>query len=738
MRRRFIYFAAVVLLMGGCQEFRDAESDRLKAEQEALEKKQRQEREWFENANTSHPSPLLGGEEREAGKGDGSVELPTWDDAAAPRAADRTFDGAFDMTKLPNFDGAEPLQTDFNFKNAAMVDVVPVFASLLGFNFVVEGALPGTVTMSMRERLLPRQIWEILFQLFRASGVAAEYSGGILHLRNVGQIPQELTLDAPGSGIEMGIFRLRHIKCAEALAQIRKFLPRDIRAIELPASNTLLILEKSDTLNRLRMLLEELDRPAGVNVFKRVYPCSHVTAAQLAKELRSILPILGFPVSDNPADSAQNSGALVVLPLDRLDAVLVSAASEEALQEVGSWIDTLDREENGKEELFIYDVINSRAEVLVKALSAMYTVTGGMITTDAAGEIVETSNIGTPATMAKNSDVAPGSVFDVPVRIWADALHQRLTIRTTPRVYASIKAYLERIDTIPPQLLLQVLVLEVMLNDSLEFGMEFSAQIKSGNLESIFGTDYKYLTPGSGQGQQYGSKYWIFNPDNPNEKFGYVNALSGQSNVRVISSPQLLIVNNAKASINVGDDVPVITAEVTNTDSASQTGTTLVRNVTYKETGITLTVLPQITRGGRITMKVEQEVSEAQSNTTSNIDSPQVQQRKVSTTMSLRNGQLLVCGGLIREKLTESLDSLPIISSIPFLRRLLGDTQMSTVRTEMLVLITGTIVTEETKLEEMIKGYQEAVDGLVEFNQPDPDRRKRFRHKGDLERWFLE
>ena len=138
-------------------------------------------------------------------------------------------------------------------------------------------------------------------------------------------------------------------------------------------------------------------------------------------------------------------------------------------------------------------------------------------------------------------------------------------------------------------------------------------------------------------------------------------------------------------------------------------------------------------------MQIKQEVSEAVNNTTSNIDSPTIQQRTVSTNMSIRDGQTIICGGLIREKVNDNLDSLPVINSIPFLRRLLGDTNISTTRTEMLVLISGTIVTEETPLEQMLRGYQQSVDSLVEFSQEPYNRRvRRFKHSGDLDKWFLE
>ncbi len=737
-----ILLGGLLMLGGGCQLFDGEEKNSFEPEKTV---KPEEREKWFQESDRAIASALLHTPSEDVIRhiagvpADATRKFPDYlpQSPGTPLAEALKLGG--EMPK--SITGEEPVQTDFNFKNAAMADVIPVFATLLGFNFVIEGTLPGSVTMSMHEKIPAHQLWDILFQLLRLSGVAADFNGKILHLRSAAAVPQELTLDASGGHLEMGVFRLKNINVTDIAAQIKKFLPRDLRAIELARLNTLLILETPATLARLRVLIDELDQPAPVNLRRAVVPCKHVSAPQLVKELKAILPVLGFPVSDASGD--KNTGAISLVALDRLGVVLIGAANEDAVREVERWMETLDREDSNAEQLYVYEVVNSRAEELVKALSVMYTVSGGMVGTTTSGEFIDTPNIGSASTLAKNSEVAPGSVFDVPVRIWADAINQRLTIRTTPRAYASIKAYLERIDTIPPQVLLQVLVVEINLSDSIEFGIEFMAKNSIGNFESVGGTDYKYLTPGTGQGQQYGAKYWLYNPDNPDEKFGYINALAGQSNVRVISSPQILIVNNQQATINVGDQVPVITSELSNSDSTNTTttgtSTTLLRSVAYKDTGINLSVTPRITRGGRITMNISQEVSEAQTNTTSNIDSPQVQQRKVSTTMSLRNGQLLVCGGLIREKVQDNLDSIPVVSNIPFLRRLLGDTNVSTARTEMLVLITGTIVTEDTKLQQLVRGYQQSVDSLIEFAQPTTNNRKsRFKHNGDLDKWFFE
>ena len=254
------------------------------------------------------------------------------------------------------------------------------------------------------------------------------------------------------------------------------------------------------------------------------------------------------------------------------------------------------------------------------------------------------------------------------------------------------------------------------------------------------GTNYSGLVPASdAQNAQSGGRFYIYNPKNPEQKFAYVNALAGKTNVKVISNPQLLIASRSEAKISVGQKVPIVNSEITNTQSSTISDTNLMRSIQYQDTGVILKITPRITRGGRINVVLEQTVSEADQNTTSDIDSPVIKEQIINTTMSIRDGQTIVCGGMIREKVSDNLSTLPIIGSIPFLRRLVGDTDISTERTEMMILITGTIISEKTQLETLLKKYEESVDSVINFNLPAKEKKRKINQKkGLLETWFIE
>ena len=662
------------------------------------------------------------------------------------------------------FDGREKIKAEFDFNGAAVADVIPVFAELLKFNYLLDGKLNGTVTLSLKDELTRRQLWELFRQVMQTSNIYLTRQDNMIHFRPVEAIAQAAAGDGVSSDAEVALFRLKNIGAKETASQIGQFLSPGLKPVELEERNLLLVVDTKENLRKVRQIVAQLDRPLRQGWAKMVIPCRNIDASRLAKEAADVLPVLGFPValnSDKPRPEE-----IQLTTVERLQIIVASAANYEALEELGRWINILDQSETGDQErMFIYNILNGNAEELVKALAVMFPVEGEMLTastgssggssSSGSGELFSSSaSASTSQTTTQSGSVksaaktgskeeGPANLFEVPVKVFADAVNNRLIILTKPRAYTLIKALLGKIDTIPPQVLFQVLVVDVSLNDSVKFGVEFMMKGGSGNVTTQGGTNFSGLTPGSGQNSQSGGKFWIYNPKNPDQKFGYINALAGKTNVKVISSPQVLIASNNEAKISVGSKVPIVNSEITNTQSIitnnSDSSTNLVRNIQYQDTGVILKITPKVTRGGRIAIKLAQTVSEADSNTVSDIDSPVIKEQIIETAMSLRDGQTIICGGIIKEKSTDNLSTLPGLGGIPFLRRLLGDTDISTDRTEMMILITGYIVSEDSHLEELVKRYEQAVDTLIDFQTPAGQRKRKIdQNKGLVETWFIE
>lgn len=630
----------------------------------------------------------------------------------------------------------------FNFSDAPFPQIVSLFSKELGFQYLLTDDIKNKTTMICEMELTAQEVWDIFQQILANANLYYTIQNKLLVIRPMSEAGQSHTVAPERTNIGVQVFILKHLDSKNMATQLAPFISKGVKIIELPSQNAIMVMDNKEVIDKIREIISYLDQPAQANWYKAVFQCRQVPSQRIAEELGQLLPVLGFPVSINGNKDTPES--MKITSLERLQLLVVSAPTAGALDAVREWIGRLDTNEVGdQEQVYIYRVQNSTADSLAEVLSVMFALKGTMrvpdlktgdtksqsgvvanvksITSDSGGIASGTKSTGTAASKTGTAaTAAAGNIYDAAVRIYADGVNNTLTIRTRPRTYSMIKAILDRHDILPKQVLIQVLVVEISLNDLIKFGVEFSMTGGSGNVETLGGTNYKNLNPRSDN--EYGGRFNIFNPKNPNEKYGYVQALSGITNVKVLSSPQVLVVSHSQAHIAVGNKVPLVNSEITNSQSSVVTtpddvSTSLVRNINYEDTGIILKIIPQVTHSNHITLIMDQTVSEAVRNSTSNIDSPEIQSRTMQTTMMIKDGQTVLCGGMIKEKTTDNLDSLPIIDQIPFLRRLVGDTDYQKERTEMLILVTGSIITSENHLEGLLKQYRQAVSLLQNYHK---------------------
>ena len=631
------------------------------------------------------------------------------------------------------------------FNNAPLLDVLPSFADALGFNFLADSDLKGNVTLNIDQKMSRKDLWNTFDKMLNLSGAGVVVDGTLLRIMSLSKISRatDSRFSRDGSG-ELLYYPLKNTIAKEAAQQIRPFLGLSAICIELTRPNALMIADDRANMPKVKQVLEHLDMAGKAGWKRKVIPCRNILPSKLAEELTTVLPVLGFNVYQK-TDRTEQPGSVQVTGVDRLQVVVISAATDEAIREIEQWVDLLDNTDSlDQERVFVYKVRNSKAVNLTQALAMIYDMQGSSLTidTNTGNSRIDTINstVTNRTTAARNTNnrnannnVARtestqtdmrSNVFSTPVRVFADGVLNRLVIRTTPRTYASIKALLNRMDTVPAQVLLQVLVVEVTLTESTKFGLEFSALNSKGNdSNTLLGTNYANITKpettDSGTVSGSGFSALLEDPKNPKNRFGYVQALAGNGNIKVVSSPQLLVSSHTQAVINVGTKVPMISSAITSTSSAGD----LNKTYTNQDTGIILTITPQVTSTNLISLKVKQELSTVQPNPDPEIENPYINQRVVNTAMTIANGRTMIIGGLIQEKINDNLSSVPVINSIPILNRLLGSTEASVERSEILVLITGYIINEQNQLEDMIRRYNDAIEALNKFDQTTGEKR---------------
>ena len=650
--------------------------------------------------------------------------------------------------------GDEEIDVSLIFNSAPLLDVLSAFADVLGFNFVADNDIRSNVTINLNSRMTRRELWNTFDRMLQVANCGVKVEESLLRV-----IPTNKFARQPGhkGGLkpqgEILLYPLSSIMAREALQQLRNFVSPGAVCVELTRTNAVLVCDTKDNIAKLHNILTLLDRNNKAHWPRAIIQCNEILPSKVIAELQEILPVLGFNVVKN-VERTELPGSIQLIGLDRLKVVIAGAATEEAIKTVKEWVNMLDTGDPlSQERVFVYKVRHNKAHHLAQALATIYDTQGASLTIDTSTGRTRLENVnsartrtnsvnnGTNITPRNNRTAAANvatpmetdpssSVFKKQIKVFADGQLNRLVIRATPHTYASIKALLDRLDVVPAQVLLQVMVVEVTLSENTQFGVEFSASGDHNDAFSMFGTNYSNdLAPFAPQGttgvgpneafaygsnRQNGATFVIANPNNPNEKFGYIRALAGDGLVKVISSPQLLVSSHTEASIKVGKEIPIITSGITNTSSSGS----VQQNYRYLQTGVILTVTPQVTSTDLIAIEVKQEISTASKNTTSlTIDSPEVSQRIVETNMTIANGQTMVIGGLIHEEKNDSLQSLPIINQIPILNRLLGNTDASVTRSEVLVMITGYIVNEHSPVEEMIGRYNDAIKAINDFNE---------------------
>ena len=287
------------------------------------------------------------------------------------------------------------------------------------------------------------------------------------------------------------------------------------------------------------------------------------------------------------------------------------------------------------------------------------------------------------------------------VRIIADDSNNALIVLATPVDYRMIEQTLRKLDLVPLQVLIEGTVAEVALRGELRYGLQWF--FNSGNSSATLSA-----VPLATPAQFFPGFSYLFAT---NDVRVVLNALDDISDLNMISSPTLMVLDNQTASLQVGDTVPIFTEQAT-TDAGI-----IVNSIQQQDTGVTLTVTPRVNAGGLVNLEITLEVSDAVPTVTSGLNSPTIRQRKIQTTVAVQSGETVALGGLIRDDKAKTKSGIPILHELPILGSLFGETVDSKERTELLVVLTPRV----------IRGMQQARDVTREL-------RKRLRSVSPIDR----
>lgn len=408
-------------------------------------------------------------------------------------------------------------------------------------------------------------------------------------------------------------------------------------------------------------------------------------AEELAKRLSEILAAEGFAVP--PANFTPTSGGMrypiMLLPLPAQNAVLAFAQKDEYLAHIARWAQKLDQpsEQGAGRGLFMYKAHNLSAEELAATLDRLFD--GGGSSASAAptksGNAAAGSTGG--STGSSNTALASG-------RVVVDKTSNTLIFRTSPEEYSQMINILRALDKPPKAALVEVTVAELTLTDDNQFGIEWLLNNISSSGSGVTGGTLGGLGIGSGG-------LTVKRLVSGGDVRVVLNALASTNRANVLSSPRIMARNGETATIQVGQEVPLITSQQSSINSTNSDNIGVLQTVQYRNTGVILKVKPVIHSGDRVDLEVAQEVSAAQTTVTGVNNSPTISTRKLETKMTLQSGSTVLLGGLISSNDTDGNAGIPGLKDVPVLGGLFGVQKRNKGKTELVVLITPYVMNND-------------------------------------------
>lgn len=572
-----------------------------------------------------------------------------------------------------------------------------VLGDILGLNYTIDPRVRGSITLQTSAPVNRNTLVDILETTLAANGFAIVKTSGTYNIVPLSEaLAKTPSVSVPSTasrtpGLKIQVVELQYIS-AEEMRVILAPISREGSILRVDnARNYIMIAGTNPDLAAMREAIQvfDVDWMKGMSV--ALHPLKTSRPDAVAKELETI-----FRAQEGPG-----TNLIKFVPNERLNSVLVITSRPQYLARAEGWIRQLDRlASTSEEQLFVYQIQNRSAEEMAKVLQSVLSKQSGdpLENTPAVSPDLQTELVASePANPTSPGGGSSSSSQSGIPSVVADTENNALLISTTARNYERIERILRQIDVLPTQVLLEAIIAEVTLTDELKFGVRWF--FENGD----FSIGFSDLESG-GTGKSFPGLGWSFASTNLEVT---LNALSSVTNVKVISSPTLMALNNQKATLQIGDQVPIATRTSTSVDDPDAP---IVSTITLKDTGIILNVTPRVNTSGRVLLDIEQEASSVVRTTTSGIDSPTIQQRKVETRVAVNDGEALIIGGLIQERNSKVKGQVPVLGEIPLIGNAFKNKTDTIERTELVIFIRPKVVRNVQEARSVNEEFRKRLD----------------------------
>ena len=641
------------------------------------------------SATTADRAPAVAAPKEVIGfyPGTGQFVKPTTPPVTPPKGGEETFNLNFEAQDIRTL-------------------VQSILGDYLHETFTIHPGVTGNATIRTSQPVAKRDLIPMLEMLLRDNGQVMVREEGIYKIRpqtvsTRGTLSPQLasTTAALPNGYSVQMVQLKFVGAKDMQRILEPYAIDPMVSVRLDEPRNLIIL--SGTQREIKHLLEiidifDIDFLAGYSV--GLFPMQ-TDVKSLSGDLDRLF---GAGGQGPGASTSPLAGIVRIIPIERMNGLLVVSTQPRYLEEAKKWIERLDKAGGlaGGMRLNVYPVQNGKADKLAQLLTDVYGNRSGGSGSPSLAPGQRPAQIATPGSPVVPAPFNPlqalASVFQSSgvgvaqnTRIIADVDNNALLILSSPSDFETIQSALRQLDVQRRQVRVEVLIAEVALKDELKYGIEWFISTRnntSGSLRSNGGTLPATNILGTAVSPIAEGLQLINLAGNGNIR-AVLQALGDDNKSTIIFTPNITVLDNEKASINVGTKVSV------STGSTVTTGATIVNSSAYVDTGVILAVTPRINAGGRVTLEINQEVSTAIP--TGPLTNPDISTRKAQTVVNVASGETIALAGLISKDTGFGTRGVPLLSKIPVIGGLFGVQSYTNNRTELVLLITPVVITND-------------------------------------------
>ena len=566
-----------------------------------------------------------------------------------------------------------------------------VLGDVLELDYSVDARVQGAVTLQTPKAISREKLLQLFEAILRDNGGAIVPSGGtyrIVPLAEASRSTAPLQVESSDDelpGVHPQIVPLRFVSAENMREVLDPMIPQGMLIKADTGRNALILSGTSREIAAIQETISIFDVDWMRGMSFALVPVKSSSPSSIVQDLEQVFETKSGPLK----------GIVRFVPNNRLHSVLVISSRAKYLREATRWIKKIDvLAQSSEDSLHIYHIQNRNATDLAKILESVFegsktaNAEGAVAPKYAAATALARADTGGAETPQSGIDIVPMEQADqIPLetlkpsqtRVVADDANNALLIYCSDAQFERIQNVLQEIDSVPNQVLLEAVIAEVSLDDDMKFGVRWFLGQNNNN------AGFSDATNGAVSKVFPGFSYFM----KANDIAFSLNAISSVTNVRVLSAPSMVVLDNKQAILQVGDQVPIVTQSAKGTASGDAP---IVSNVELKDTGVILKITPRVNDSGVVTLDIEQEVSSVVKTTTSGIDSPTIRQRKMKTSVVVNDNEALALGGLIQEKENTIKSKVPIFGDIPVLGAAFRHKEDALTRTELIMFIRPRVI----------------------------------------------